>query len=104
MRMAERCMMLVLVTVLVVVPPCRTGSEVCTGGGEGPPPRFKQTVPTLTTIQAGQTAYLTCEIFCVNNRSTQDNSTVMFSNRSKCSKVHKNKIQSFKVPHRPKSK
>jgi hypothetical protein len=71
-------MMLVLVTVLVVVPPCRTGSEVCTGGGEGPPPRFKQTVPTLTTIQAGQTAYLTCEIFCVNNRSIQDNITVMF--------------------------
>jgi hypothetical protein len=69
--MAERCMVLLLATVVLVVPPCRTGSEVCTGGGEGPPPRFKQTVPTLTTIQAGQTAYLTCEIFCVNNRSVQ---------------------------------
>lgn len=59
-----------IVLVALVVRPCRTGTELCSGGPEGgPPPRFKQTVPTLTTIQAGQTAYLTCEIFCVNNRS-----------------------------------
>ena len=66
--------LLVLLTALILlllVPPCRTGSELCTVGGSGSdgPPRFKQTVPTVSTIQAGQTAYLTCEIFCVNNRS-----------------------------------
>ena len=73
--MEERQMvLLVLLTALILlllVPPCRTGSELCTVGGSGSdgPPRFKQTVPTVSTIQAGQTAYLTCEIFCVNNRS-----------------------------------
>ena len=70
-KMAGGVVLLVLAAMLV--PPCRTGTEVCNGssGGEGPVPRFKQTVPTLTTIQAGQTAYLTCEIFCVNNRSVR---------------------------------
>jgi hypothetical protein len=67
----EEGRLVMAVLAALIVPPCRTGSEVCSssgGGGEGPP-RFKQTVPTLSTIQAGQTAYLTCEIFCVNNRS-----------------------------------
>ena len=69
--MAEdnRIIILTLVATLLVRP-CRTGSELCGGGGGGGDglPRFKQTVPTVSTIQAGQTAYLTCEIFCVNNR------------------------------------
>jgi hypothetical protein len=61
-----------VIATMFIIPSCRTGADLCGGGGnnngEGPPPRFKQTVPTVSTIQAGQTAYLTCEIFCVNNR------------------------------------
>jgi len=49
---------------LFLFPVCGLGTELC----QDKVPKFKESIPEVTTIQAGQIAYLTCQIFCVNNR------------------------------------
>ena len=49
---------------LALFPVCGLGTELC----QDKVPKFKESIPEVTTIQAGQIAYLTSEIYCVNNR------------------------------------
>jgi len=54
-----------LLLLLLLFSVCGNTQELC----QDKVPKFKKSVPVVTNIQAGQIAYLTCEIYCVNNRS-----------------------------------